>query len=194
MSNDQSSATSRPDADSNTTGTMTIGELSAITGLSPSAIRFYERRGLLPARDASGGWQRYGHDALERLAVIQLSKSAGFSLDETIRILDALDADPDSIPGSPAIWQGLAEVKLVEIDAHIVRLQNMRRLLEDALTYSYLSPDRLRQVPAMLGWTDARPEDEASLPQAVKIPHSAGDLDAYAAPTGSEHDELKLRN
>ena len=99
------------------TPTMTIGELAEITGLSVSAIRFYQRRGLLPPRDTGSGWQRFGGDVLDRLAVIELTKSAGFSLDETIRLFDAFDADPDSVPQTPAIWQGLAEHKLGEVDA-----------------------------------------------------------------------------
>jgi DNA-binding transcriptional MerR regulator len=160
---------------------MTIGDLSEITGLSPSAIRFYQRRGLLPARDVDSGWQRYGHEAVDRLAVIELAKHAGFTLDEVIRILDALNADPDSVPATTPIWQGLAEAKLDDIDASIRRLQQMRQLLRDALDYSYLSPDRIRQVPAALGWAAEEPES-AGLPGAglagtVQIPASAMDID-----------------
>lgn len=177
--------------------TMTIGELSDITGLSVSAIRFYERRGLLPARDADGGWQRYGEDAVSRLAVIQLAKSAGFNLDETIRILDALDVDPDSVPATPPIWRGLAEVKLIEIDTLIGRLQDMRRLLQDALTYSYLSPDRVRQVPAALGWTAALPDKLTALPETVQIPDSTKDLGSGSAgdtaASGAERDQFNAQ-
>lgn len=178
-----------PASDDANTRTMTIGELSEITGLSASAIRFYQRRGLLPARDAETGWQRYGHDALDRLAVIELAKSAGFNLDEVIRILDAVDTDPDSVPETAPVWQGLASAKIDEIDTRIHRLQQMRRLLQDGLDYSYLSPDRIRQVPAALGWTVG---DDDALPHPVQIPASTRDLDAVAghdAPKGVDHDE-----
>ena len=161
--------------------TMTIGELSDITGLSTSAIRFYQRRGLLPARDADSGWQRYGREALDRLAVIELAKSAGFNLDEVIRILDAMDTDPDSVPEAAPVWQGLARVKLDDIDARIRRLQHMRRLLQDALDCAYLSPDRVRQVPAALGWTAEQPDVPDALPHTVQIPSSTRDLDTAAA-------------
>ena len=90
---------------------------------------------------------------LDRLAVIELAKSAGFDLDEVTRILDAVDADPDAIPAEPAIWQGLAEAKLVEIDTRLARLQSMRTLLTDALALGYLPADRIHQVPSALGWT-----------------------------------------
>jgi MerR family redox-sensitive transcriptional activator SoxR len=134
------------------TRTMTIGELSQITGLSVSAIRFYQKRGVLPAREGDG-WQRFDTTTLDRLAVIELAKSAGFNLDEIIRIFDAVDADPDAVPTEPAIWQGLAEFKLAEIDALMARLQSMRSLLFDAMSLGYLSADRMHHIPATLGWT-----------------------------------------
>lgn len=156
--------------------TMTIGDLSRITGLSASAIRFYQRRGLLPARDADSGWQRYTDEALDRLAVIELAKSAGFNLDEVIRLMDALDTDPDTVPATPPIWHGLAEAKLVEIDAKIERLRQMSQLLKDTLECSYLSPDRARRVPADLGWTGGVGDHDA-LPEPVQIPASAEGLE-----------------
>jgi MerR family redox-sensitive transcriptional activator SoxR len=142
-----------------TTGSMTIGELSQLTGLSASAIRFYQRRGVLPSRDdADSGWQRFGDDTLNRLAIIELVKSAGFSLDEVIRIMDALHADPDAVPDETPVWHGLAECKIRDIDALIVRLEQTRDLLQDALTIGYLPPDLTRQVPGLLGWTAPDPQ------------------------------------
>ncbi|MEJ2579487.1 MAG: MerR family transcriptional regulator [Kineosporiaceae bacterium] len=163
----------RTSPDSNDSTTMTIGELSEITGLSVSAIRFYQRRGLLPARDSGSGWQRFSSETLDRLAVIELTKSAGFSLDETSRLLDALDTDPDSVPAAPAVWQGLAEHKLGEVDALLARLGHLRGLLADALDYAYLSPDRAHQLPAVLGWT--APGQETAL-HPVRVPESTEDL------------------
>ncbi|MBT8227257.1 MAG: MerR family transcriptional regulator [Dactylosporangium sp.] len=179
------------------TPTMTIGELSNITGLSASAIRFYQRRGLLPTRTAEGGWQRYGRDALDRLAVIELAKSAGFNLDEIIRILDALDTDPDSIPADPPIWHGLARTKLMDIDASVRRLRQLRRLLQDALDCAYLSAERAAQVPAALGWVPEQSDVPAALPRSIQIPDSTRDLDALTAegnlPADAEHDEYTHR-
>jgi MerR family redox-sensitive transcriptional activator SoxR len=139
--------------------TMTIGELSRVTGLSASAIRFYQRRGVLPARGEDAGWQRFDSTTLDRLALIELTKSAGFSLDEVIRILDALDADPDSVPAESPIWHGLAEVKVREIETMISRLSQLRDLLQGALRLGYLPADRAHRAPGVLGWT-APPADE----------------------------------
>lgn len=127
---------------------LTIGELAARSGLAVSAIRFYQRRGLLPPRDSGAAWQRYDQDTVARLAVIELAKRAGFTLDEIGELLRASDADP-----SPAAaWQALALAKLEEIDSRIADLNHMRGLLSEALACSCLTLDRAAMVPAALGW------------------------------------------
>jgi len=154
------------------TRTMTIGELAQITGLSVSAIRFYGKRGVLPAREGDG-WQRFDVSTLDRLAVVELAKSAGFDLDEIVRLFDAADADPDAVPAEPAVWQGLAEFKLAEIDALTARLDSMRSLLTDTLALGYLPADRMHRVPSSLGWT-APPEHDHD--HGVSVPADAAGI------------------
>jgi len=158
------------------TQTMTIGELAQISGLSVAAVRFYARRGMLPARQGDGRTS-FDSASVDRLAVLELAKSTGFDLDETVRLLDAIDADPDVIPTEPAIWQGLAEFKLAEIDARTARLESMRRLLTDALALGYLPADRIHQVPSSLGWTaphdNAHSHDVAVPADAAGLAHDA---------------------
>ena len=61
---------------------MKIGELASATGLAPSAIRFYEQSGLLPAAQrAANGYRSYSVEAVERLRFIQLAQALGFTLD-----------------------------------------------------------------------------------------------------------------
>ena len=148
--------------------TFTIGELSRLTGLSASAIRFYQRRGVLPARDADPGWQRFGIDTLDRLALIELAKGADFRLDEVIRLLDALETDPDTVPAVPPIWHGLAEAKVAEIEGMISRLAHLRDLLRDAVALGYLPADRAHRVPVVLGWI-APEHDETARPKPVRV-------------------------
>src|SRR5829696_3920361 len=87
---------------------MTIGELARQAGLSVSAIRYYQRRGLLPvAAKSSRGWQRFGSDDVARLKIVELAKSCGFSLNEVAVLIDALYG-----PASPtATWQAMGEAK-----------------------------------------------------------------------------------
>jgi len=102
--------------------TLTIGQLAARAGLNASAIRFYERERLLPEPERIGGQRRYAADVLRRLAVIDISKRAGFTLDEIRLLLDSSDA------GEPAYQQlaSLAERKLPEVEALIARAEAMR--------------------------------------------------------------------
>jgi MerR family redox-sensitive transcriptional activator SoxR len=138
---------------------MTIGQLAAHSGMSISAIRFYQRRGLLPARQPNGGWQRFDPDSIGRLTVIKLAKDCGFTLDEIAVLLEALYA-----PTSPtATWQAMGEAKLAELDAQAARLQQMRRLLTEALSYCQLDLDRSQIIATALGWAD-RPQDQPALP------------------------------
>jgi len=105
-----------------TEATLGIGEVAREAGLSVSAIRFYERNGLLPEAERVGGKRRFGVDVVRRLGVIDVAKQAGFSLDEIRALLDSIDR------GAPAHeeLQALADRKLPEMDALIERARAMR--------------------------------------------------------------------
>ena len=60
----------------------TIGQVAEQAGVAASAIRYYEREGLLPEPERIGGQRRYNEDAVRRLEVIGVAKRAGFSLDD----------------------------------------------------------------------------------------------------------------
>ena len=102
---------------------LTIGKVSAETGVAATTLRYYEQVGLLPAPARLGGQRRYDASVLPRLEVIALCKSAGFTLDE-IQVLFA-----DDEPGRPAS-KALAEAKLTEIDARIESLTRARAVIE----------------------------------------------------------------
>ena len=113
------------------TKTLTSGQLARRFGLGPSAIRFYERRGVLPEPDRSSGEtgeRRYGPDDVRRMEVLDIAKSVGFSLDEIRVLLQPAQA------GTPAhrALRDLAERKLPEVDALIERAQTMRAWLMTA--------------------------------------------------------------
>ena len=110
--------------------TLSIGEVAREAGLSVSAIRFYERNGLLPEAERVGGKRRFGPDAVRRLGVIDVAKQAGFSLDEIRALLNSIDG------GAPAHeeLQALAARKLPEMDALIERARSMRDWLVVAST------------------------------------------------------------
>lgn len=102
--------------------TLGIGDVAEEAGVSVSAIRFYEREGLLPEAERVGGKRRFGSDVVRRLGVIDVAKQAGFSLEEVRALLDSIDR------GAPAHeeLQALAARKLPEMDALIERARAMR--------------------------------------------------------------------
>jgi MerR family redox-sensitive transcriptional activator SoxR len=103
---------------------LTIGTVAARTGLRASAIRYYEAQGLLPRAPRKDGRRMYNASILERLAVIELAKTAGFDLAEIRAVLStAGDGQP-----APA-WAKLATAKHVEIDAQMKKLARMKDVL-----------------------------------------------------------------
>jgi MerR family redox-sensitive transcriptional activator SoxR len=117
--------------------TLTIGRLADRFGLNASAIRYYERVGVLPEPARESGQRRYGPDAVRRLEVLEVAKRAGFSLDETRVLLRSADA---GTPASEAL-RDLAARKLPEVDALIARAQEMRTWLLTATDCSCTSLD-----------------------------------------------------
>jgi MerR family transcriptional regulator, redox-sensitive transcriptional activator SoxR len=107
---------------------MTIGEMARRAGLRPSAVRYYEKIGLLPKPERIGGQRRYQPGALNHLAVIDTAKRAGFRVEEIKQLFHGFGK------GTPASrrWQLLARRKITEIDELIASARKMKRLLAKA--------------------------------------------------------------
>ncbi len=108
---------------------LAIGEVARRAGIQPSALRYYERIGLMPAPKRVSGRRRYGEDTVQMLKVVQLAQSAGFTVAEIQTLLHGFA--PDTPPA--ARWQPLARQKLSELDALITHVQQMKRVLEKGL-------------------------------------------------------------
>lgn len=107
---------------------MRISDASAATGFAPSALRYYERIGLLPRprRDASG-YRVYDHDALDRLRFVGRAKGLGLSLEEIAELLQH--------------WNG---------GACATTRERLRRLVADKLDEVWRRIDALRALGAQL--------------------------------------------
>ena len=103
--------------------------------MNTSLIRYYERIGLLPEADRVSGQRRYDPAVLRRLAVIDVAQRAGLSLDEIRGLLD-IGTDPMSDR-----LQELARRKLPEIEALIVRAEQVREWLTAATGCDCVSVD-----------------------------------------------------
>ncbi|HLK19957.1 MAG TPA: MerR family transcriptional regulator [Bryobacteraceae bacterium] len=98
---------------------MTIGEVAKRSGLRTSAIRYYERVGLLPKPIRKSGQRRYDPRILRRLAVLARAKNCGFTLAEARQLFEE--------PGSPSErWDRVSKTKVVELDALLARIQRMK--------------------------------------------------------------------
>ena len=105
---------------------MKIGELAAATGLAPSAIRFYEQSGLLPAAERSAnGYRSYPADAVDRLRYIQLAQALGFTLD-ALRANLVTRAAQTKAEIHDDLLQRL-DTRLVEIDHMLATLRTQRK-------------------------------------------------------------------
>src|SRR5262245_17222195 len=107
---------------------MTIGEVARRAGVQTSAIRYYEKIGLLPKTQRIGGQRRYETSDLNYLEVIDVARSAGFRIEEIGHLFHGFGK------GTPAFrrWQTLAQRKITEMDDLIARAKKMKRLLKKA--------------------------------------------------------------
>ena len=101
-----------------------IAELASLSGVPASTLRFYEEKGLIASVGRRGLRRVFGPGAMDRLSLIALGSSAGFSLDEIRRMFAA--------NGRPRIDRKLLAAKADELDLTIRKLAAMRRGLRHA--------------------------------------------------------------
>jgi len=129
---------------------MKIGELADKTGMAPSAIRFYEQSGLLPAPErGANGYRVYTEAALKRLQLIQIAQNLGFSLDS----LRSAFAGCEVFSADDLLERLDGRVR--EIDQLMAGLRAQRRDLTDLRT-------TLRQT-----WADGECMDPATLAESM---------------------------
>ncbi len=115
---------------------LTIGELARRSGVATSALRFYERQGLIAARRTEGNQRRYPSVTLRRVAVIQAGKAAGIALDE---IRAALDILPAGRSPTKRDWQRLSRRWSEDIGERIATLEALRTRLTTCIGCGCLS-------------------------------------------------------
>jgi len=103
-----------------------IGEVARRVGVRPSAVRYYEERGLIAPERRHGAKRVYGEEAVERMALILFAKEAGFRLDEIRKLLAGF---PDDTPAG-ARWSEMAAKKLAELDLQKQRIEIMQAALQ----------------------------------------------------------------
>ena len=108
---------------------MKIGKLAKQAGLNASAIRYYEKAGLLSPPHRVGGQRRYSADALDRVLLIRFASEMGFSLTEIKIFLSGLRT---GAPVGPR-WKKLTRWKIQEVVKSMQRAKRLKSLLEHLL-------------------------------------------------------------
>ena len=123
------------------TDLLTIGEVARRSGFPASALRYYEREGLLVTTRTSGGQRRYERVVLRRLAFIRAARAIGVGLDEVRAALDAL---PAGRTPTRADWRRLSRGWRARLDEQIDALVALRDGLDSCIGCGCLSLARCR--------------------------------------------------
>jgi MerR family redox-sensitive transcriptional activator SoxR len=119
--------------------TLTIGDLAARSGVAPSALRYYERMGLIHASRTGGNQRRYDRAELRRVAFIRIAQQIGLSLEE---IREALASLPENRTPTKADWSRLSARWRRRLDDRILLMQRLRDQLTGCIGCGCLSLKR----------------------------------------------------
>jgi MerR family redox-sensitive transcriptional activator SoxR len=109
---------------------LTVSEVAARAGLAPSALRFYERQGLIESERTAGNQRRYHRDVLRRLAFIHVGQRVGLSLQE---VSEALKSLPARRTPNQRDWERLSVRWHAELDERVRLLVALRDELSECI-------------------------------------------------------------
>ncbi len=104
---------------------LSISRVAREIGIRASAIRYYERIGILPAASRTSGQRRYDEAVLHRLALIQRARQTGFTLDEVRQLFFGFREGT----AASKRWRKMSERKVVELELQVEQIQSMRQIL-----------------------------------------------------------------
>ncbi|MDH6577925.1 redox-sensitive transcriptional activator SoxR [Kitasatospora sp. MAP5-34] len=118
---------------------LTIGQLAERSGLATSALRYYEKLGLIHATRTAGGQRRYQRSTLRRVAFVRAAQRVGLSLEEARAALGRLPQDRAPSTGE---WSGVATSWQDRIDQQIAELERLKKKLGGCIGCGCLSLSR----------------------------------------------------
>lgn len=118
------------------TATLTVGQVAERSGVTVSALHYYERRGLISSTRNATNQRRYERGTLRRVAFIRVSQGVGISL---AQIRAALEGLPEARPPTAEDWAELSHGWQADLDARIAQLQALRDNLTQCIGCGCLS-------------------------------------------------------
>ncbi len=115
---------------------LTIGEVADRAGVATSALRFYEKEGLIASVRTDGGQRRFEREVLRRVAFVRSAQRVGLSISE---IRDSLATLPDGRTPTAVDWRRLSRSWRPMLDARIVELERLRDRLDSCIGCGCLS-------------------------------------------------------
>jgi MerR family redox-sensitive transcriptional activator SoxR len=96
-----------------------VSDIAAASGAAPSAVRFYEKHGLITAQRTSGDQRRFSDDAVCRIRVARVAQRVGLTVREIADIFAELPED-----AQPHHWERVADVLIAEAEARVAALRD----------------------------------------------------------------------
>lgn len=115
---------------------LTIGDVSRRSGVTASALRFYERRGLIRSTRSAGNQRLYHREMLRRVSIIRVAQTLGLTLKE---ISEAMGELPDQRTPTKRDWEKLSKKWQRRLDERIAQMQRMRDKLTRCIGCGCLS-------------------------------------------------------
>jgi MerR family redox-sensitive transcriptional activator SoxR len=122
---------------------LTIGDMAARSGVTQSALRFYEREGLIRSTRTGGNQRRYERHELRRIAFIRIAQQVGVSLDE---IREALAGLPENRTPTKADWARLSARWRRKLEERITMMERLRDQLTGCIGCGCLSLQRCKLI------------------------------------------------
>jgi MerR family transcriptional regulator, redox-sensitive transcriptional activator SoxR len=123
--------------------TLPIGDFAARSGVAPSALRFYEKEGLIRSARTAGNQRRYLRSELRRVAFIKIAQQVGVSLEE---IREALAALPENRTPTKADWARLSARWRRKLEDRIALMERLRDQLTGCIGCGCLSLQRCNLI------------------------------------------------
>ena len=122
---------------------LTIGDMAARSGVAPSALRYYEREGLIRSTRTGGNQRRYERHELRRVAFIRIAQQVGVSLEEIRKALAQL---PENRTPTKADWARLSARWRRRLEERITLMERLRDQLTGCIGCGCLSLQRCKLI------------------------------------------------